>query len=94
MFPTPCLFPALFSSGFCGEQGIFLTQRREDFTQSAQRGYGGEWCSTFTTQYLQHPWGAMSAGDADAAVRVFSLRSKQACRLDFLLLFGHAKRRE
>jgi hypothetical protein len=29
----------------------------------------------------------MSAGDADATVRVFSLRSKQACRLDFFVSF-------
>jgi len=36
----------------------------------------------------------MSAGDADALVRVFSLCSKQACRLDFLFLFDQAKRKE
>ena len=36
----------------------------------------------------------MSAGDADAAVRVFSLCSKQACRLDFLVLFFQEKSTE
>ena len=36
---------------------------------------------------LQRPRAAMSAGDADAPVRVFSLRSKQACRLDFFGTF-------
>ena len=30
--------PALISSGFCGGEGVFLTQRREDFTQGAQGG--------------------------------------------------------
>jgi len=39
-------------------------------------------------------WAAMSAGDADALVRVFSLCSKQACRLDFLFLFDQAKKYE
>jgi len=42
----------------------------------------------------QHLWAGMSAGDADAVVRVFSLCSKQACRLDFLFLFDQAKRKE
>jgi len=41
-----CLLPAHISSGFFGEQNVFLTQRREGFTQGAQRGNGAEWSST------------------------------------------------
>ena len=122
MNSTPHLFPALISSGLCGEQGVFLPQSAQSFAQGAQRGYGGDWCSTTfklprrltatlplysAIHEIPHcvrndegefnhssSRGAMSAGDADEVVRVFSLCSKQACRLDFLLLFSQAIRRE
>ena len=85
----PRLFPTLISSGFCGEQDVFLTQSAQSFTQSAQRELVAEWVSSyFAIQKPCCPRGAMSAGDADAAVR------RDSCRLDFLLLFGQAKRRE
>jgi len=84
---APRLLPTLNSSGFCGKQGVFLPQIAQSFAQGAQRELGVEWVSSyFAIQKPCCPRGAMSAGDADAVVRVFSLCSKQACRLDFLLL--------
>ena len=48
MNPSPRLFPTLNSSGFCSKQNVFLPQSAQRFAQSAQRGYGVDWCSTTT----------------------------------------------
>ena len=64
MHATPHLFSALISSGFCGGQGVFLTQRAQSFTQGAQRGYGGKWCST-TTEAENALWGGTAHREAD-----------------------------
>jgi len=60
---APRLFPALFSSGFSGKEGVFLTQRAQSFTQGVQSGYGGEWCST-TTEVENALWGGAAHREA------------------------------
>jgi len=48
---APRLFPTLLSSGFYGEQGVFLPQSAQSFAQGAQRGYGENWCSILPKYY-------------------------------------------
>jgi len=45
---VPRLFPTLLSSGYYGEQGVFLPQSAQSFAQGAQGGYGANWCSSTT----------------------------------------------
>jgi len=77
-----CLFPELSLEN----QSIFLTQGRKDFTQSTQRGYDTKWSST-VSEIRNAVRGAMSAGDADAAVRWDS------CRLDFFAYFFYQEKK-
>jgi RHS repeat-associated protein len=82
------LFPKILSnSDLWGIEEVFLSQRAQRFARSAQGGYALEWSSSMS-EATNAVWAAMPAGDADVTVRWDS------CRLDFLFLFGQAKRKE